>query len=76
MKIQVLKPCPLCGSDVKITEYVIGTPYNNGKNVDYSATIDCPCGLSFEKEWIGHKAKDKYVFNDEDIYTAWNKRVR
>lgn len=75
MKETELKPCPLCGSAVKITEIRLGTPYNNGNNVDYSATIECVCGLSFEKEWTIITAKDGAVYTSEDICTAWNRRA-
>lgn len=76
MNIPILKPCPFCGSEVQITETTVGTPYNNGKCVDYSATIECSCGLSFEKEWTICNSHPKISIRDVDIYTAWNKRVK
>lgn len=70
-----LKPCPFCGSQVRIMETTVGTPYNNGSCVDYSAIIQCGCGLSFEREWTVCKTKDEVRLINEDVCEAWNKRV-
>lgn len=63
-----LKPCPLCGKPVHITEHRVEISDNITK---YSAKIECLCGLTFEREWIEAKG----CIHNEDIITAWNRRV-
>jgi hypothetical protein len=63
-----LEPCPLCGRPVRLTEFTVRNtePYS-----EYSAKIECSCGLTFEKEWI----QGQGCIFDEDIITLWNKRA-
>ena len=71
-----LKPCPLCGGMVRLTEITTGTPYNNGQHTDHSATLECDCGLSFTREWTEINATDGIIKVEEDIFTAWNRRCK
>lgn len=64
----VMKPCPLCGRQVRMTESRV---ISGNKFDEYSAKIECACGLTFEKEWI----QGQGVIFDEDVITLWNKRV-
>ena len=75
METVELKRCPFCGSRVKVTEIKVGIPYNDGKCADYSGTIECSCGLTFEKEWTMINSKDMCKIRDDDIFTAWNRRA-
>ena len=70
-----LKNCPFCGAVVGITHLVVGTPYNDGMTTDYYALIDCDCGCRLEKEWTVDERKNVYHINNDDIYTAWNRRA-
>jgi hypothetical protein len=71
-----IKPCPLCGCEVVVTEFTIGTPYNNGKCVDYQAKIECECGLTFEHEWTEIKSADGPIIRSGNIIDVWNRRVQ
>jgi glutamine synthetase type III len=71
----ILNPCPLCGGEVKLQEITAGHSYNDGKNVDHYARIECICGLSLEREWTTIRCKDGIVFRDEDIFTFWIKKT-
>ena len=65
-----LKPCPLCGRKVAVTVYDVK---HGLLRTEYSARIECDCGLTFEREWvdlIGYTT----VLNNNDIVTAWNNR--
>ena len=68
-KIAELKPCPLCGGRVDITEFIA----KGSEPAEYSAKIECRCGLTFEREWMPGEGHVELLRND-DIITAWNKR--
>ena len=67
-----LKPCPICGSPVSIKEIHIGRVYNDNRQ-DFSARLECCCGLTFEHEWITENGK--LAFGTCDFATAWNRRA-
>lgn len=73
-KLCTLVPCPLCGREVRLTEWRAGTPYNDGRCVDYSGKIECDCGLTFEHEWTSIKTQEGVVIRDKTIFDAWNER--
>lgn len=62
-----LKPCPLCGGYVRMTEFM-ARPYD--MYTEFSAIIECDCGLTFERDWTAGRG----VIFDEDIVTLWNER--
>lgn len=77
-----LKPCPLCGNRVEITELI-----RYGDKT--TAKIQCRCGLTFEhsrREYTLERRNDhvpngvEYVptgiFDEEDFVTAWNRRAK
>ena len=68
-KMAEIKPCPLCGGRVAITEFIA----KGGEPAEYSAKIQCRCGLTFEREWMPTEGYVELLGND-DIITAWNKR--
>lgn len=76
MEIKMLKPCPLCGNKVDITELCmnIATTGRHQGEMNY-AKIECSCGLTFEKEWFAADPKDGFVIKNDNIYTAWNCRA-
>lgn len=62
-----LKPCPLCGMSVRITEFDV---CREGEATNWFAKIECGCGLTFERHWMtsrGYKL-------DADIVKLWNER--
>ena len=67
----VLKPCPICGHQVEVSEYGAGSPYS-GRRQDRSAKIRCECGLSFYREWTVDLSTGKTLFGGLDIFEAWN----
>lgn len=74
MCMWTLKPCPLCGHSARLTELKIGSTYC-GNRQDVSATIECPCGLTFEKEWTEVVGDKGVTIIGESIVPAWNRRI-
>lgn len=76
MEAKILKPCPICGNTVIITEVNVGTIYNRNRH-DLYAKIECRCGLTFEHEWTEAKENGVFhpIFGGVDITTAWNRRA-
>lgn len=75
MGMWVLKPCPICGHSARLIELKIGSTYLANRQ-DVSATIKCPCGLTFEKEWtevVGENGALTII--GESIVPAWNRRI-
>lgn len=74
-----LLPCPFCGNFVHITNMRRGTLYvfRDSCRADYEATIECACGLTFEREWtVEVKPNEEEVFLfGTNIETAWNTRT-
>ena len=73
-----LLPCPFCGNFVCITSKRRGTLYRfyDSYRADYEATIECACGLTFEREWsVEVKANKEVLLFGTDIETAWNTRT-
>jgi hypothetical protein len=65
-----LLPCPFCGGFVCITEK---RRLAYGNRADYEATIECACGLIFEREWtVEVKSNEEVLLFGTDIETAWN----
>lgn len=81
MLCKSLKPCPLCGMDVEVTEI------RQESNVQ-EVTIECKCGLSFHhrRYELTMERPDKHlpgkvevvgtgIYTDVDFIAAWNRRA-
>lgn len=76
MEIKMLKPCPLCGNKVDITESRMNqVVIKSLLGVMNYAKIECSCGLTFKKEWFVADPKDGFVIKNDNIYAAWNCRA-
>lgn len=68
-----LLECPLCGGKVFVTDTRIDHSFGPFCKKT-KATLRCGCGLSFTKEWYDKVPRGIVVYDNRDIYDAWNDR--
>lgn len=71
MREKSLLECPLCGGRVFVTDVRISSSPFSTKT---KATIRCGCGIAFTKEWYDVIPRGVTVYDNRDVYDAWNDR--